>query len=68
MKPLVKYIMGLLLVGGLIISLSFTISACNRASAVTAQKLTGKPLTACHALQNNAPAFCIRLIKKFITN
>lgn len=68
MKTPVKYIMGPLLIGGLIISLYFTISACNRASAVTAKNLAGKPLITCHAIQNAAPAFCIRMIKKFITN
>lgn len=68
MKIQEKHIMGPLLAGGLIISLYFTITACNRVSAVTAHKLTGKPTATSHALQNTAPVFCIRLIKKFITN
>lgn len=71
MKIKEKDIMALLLIGGFTISLSFTMAAWRKTAAPS--KHTGnsrpiKPATPYHSLQNAAPAFCIRMIKKFITN
>lgn len=60
--------MGPLLIGGLIISLYFTVSAYRKTTMPQDESCTVKPLTACRALQNNASAIYIRVIKKFIAN
>lgn len=68
MKIQEKHIMGSLLIGGLIISLYFTISAYRKTQMQAHRTYIHKPVTACRLIQNDAPSFCIRMIKKFITN
>ncbi len=68
MKIPVKYIMGPLLIGGFIISLCFTISALYKVKPTPAHNTSFKKGTAFHAVENDAPVFCINMLKKLIAH
>ncbi len=66
MKIPAKYIMGPLLIGGFIISLCFTISALYKYKPAPARDYSFKKQAAYHVVENDAPVFCIRVLKKLI--
>lgn len=66
MKKLpVKYIMGPLLIGGLIMSLYFTITAYHATTATANDNICCKPAVAEYLPKPDVQELCIKLLKRF---